>query len=479
VFYGVGAGIRVDQTGDPGTESPAGTIWASTRQDNPTLIRLVPGANPETDAASWTAWPLYGGPFNAQGIVITPDDQVFVQTELGVVRLEPANHQITTWSGTGGNSDLALGPSGEVWRAAPFGPLQRLTTSLASSDAYVWEWNVGGSGEIALAGIAVHPASGLVYFSDNGGDVIGELDPSTHRVRRWSTSAVGAQRPRNLSIDRAGDVWAVTRTNHIIRLRPSTSELTSFLIPSAGSNPYGITADGLVAFTEMSLGKIGFLVPTGSPLVVTPAVDTVMPSMYGSRGWMETAQPLTGTAMPVVADVATTTVDDEGSGYFIEASIPGSAGALGIDRNPADPPGVFYFADYGHRVIGRVSLPLPEKALVTGGGWIDVAGGRASFGFSAFRPESGGSVKGQLRYRNHATGETLESLELTDLLVYGTTATLTGTMDIGGGAMGTFTVQVSDQGEPGDLDTLRITATPGPTAGNTLGGGNIQIHRKD
>lgn len=32
-----------------------------------------------------------------------------VQTELGLVRLEPANNQITTFNGTGGNSDLALG----------------------------------------------------------------------------------------------------------------------------------------------------------------------------------------------------------------------------------------------------------------------------------------------------------------------------------------------------------------------------------
>jgi hypothetical protein len=126
-----------------------------------------------------------------------------------------------------------------------------------------------------------------------------------------------------------------------------------------------------------------------------------------------------------------------------------------------------------------VSLPVPEEALVTGGGWIDAAGARASFGFTAFRPEPGGPVKGQLRYRNHATGERIESAEITDLLVYGTTATITGTMDIGGGAIGTFTVQVSDQGEPGDVDTFRITAAPGTTVGNTLGGGNIQIHRKN
>lgn len=32
-----------------------------------------------------------------------------VQTELGVVLVDPATNGITTYSGTGGNSDLALG----------------------------------------------------------------------------------------------------------------------------------------------------------------------------------------------------------------------------------------------------------------------------------------------------------------------------------------------------------------------------------
>jgi hypothetical protein len=38
-------------------------------------------------------------------------------------------------------------------------------------------------------------------------------------------------------------------------------------------------------------------------------------------------------------------------------------------------------------------------------------------------------------------------------------------------------VQVSDQGEPGTNDTFRVSVS-GTTTSNTLGGGNIQIHRR-
>ena len=87
-------------------------------------------------------------------------------------------------------------------------------------------------------------------------------------------------------------------------------------------------------------------------------------------------------------------------------------------------------------------------------------------------------MKGHLRFKNHATGETINSIEINDLLVYGSNATFTGLMDIGGGAMGPFTVRVSDQGEPGSADTFCIVAGQGSCAGTTLRGGNIQIHRQ-
>jgi hypothetical protein len=478
IFYAIGSGIRVDTVGDPGTESPAGTIWATTRQTDPKLIRLVPGAPLESAAATWTAWSLASGEQNSEGIAIAPNDQVFVRTTIGLQRIDPSTNLRTLWPDAFSKSDLALGAGTSVWSALPLGPVQRLVPDgPASPDATVTRWLVGGSGEISLAGVAVSAASGRVYFTDNGGDAIGELDPSTHQVRRWSTATVGVTRPRQLALDPSGDVWAVSKSNHIVRLRPSTSELTAFAIPTANSEPYGIVADGLIGFTQSGLARIGLLIPTGSPVVSPPSVATVSPTSFRLVGEMDSHEPVTGTVSPIVTDVPATASGSDLTGFFIEAAIPGSFGPLGIDRNPADFPGTFYYADYGGRLIGRVSLPLPEEALVTGGGWIDVPGGRASFSFTAFRKEPGGPVKGSFRYKNHATGETIQSIELNDLLVYGDDAVFSGTMSIGT-LPGAFTVRVSDRGEPGTNDTFRV-ALPGATIANTLGGGNIQIHRRD
>ena len=85
--------------------------------------------------------------------------------------------------------------------------------------------------------------------------------------------------------------------------------------------------------------------------------------------------------------------------------------------------------------------------------------------------------EGHILHSWGATGETIQTIELTDLLVYGNNAVFAGTAMIGN-IQGTFSVQVSDAGEPGTNDTFRLVTAPGSTAGNTLAGGNIQIHRK-
>jgi streptogramin lyase len=478
VFWDVGSGVRIDTVGDPGTPSPAGAVWVTTRQDDPKLIRLVPGASPETDPATWTAWSLASGEQNSEGIAITANDQVFVRTTIGLQRIDPSTNLRTLWPDGFSKSDLAPGSGTSVWTALPFGPVERLVPDgPTSTGATVTRWVAGGSGEVSLAGITVNSASGLVYVSDNGGDAIGELDPATNRLRRWSTATVGVTRPRQISIDRAGDVWAVSKSNHILRLKPSTNELTAYALPAAG-DPYGITADGIIGFTEMALGRVGLLIPAGSPVVSAPDVLTVTPTSFHLEGEIDTLVPATGTIAPILTDVPATVSGSDGTGYFIEAAIPAIAtGPLGIDRNPSDPPGTYYYADYRDRLIGRVSLPLPEEALVTGGGWIDVPGGKANFSFNAFRKEPGGAVKGTFRYRNLATGDTMQSVELTDLLVYGNNAVFAGTAMIGK-IQRTFSVQVSDAGEPGTNDTFRLVTEPGSTVGNTLAGGNIQIHRK-
>ena len=62
--------------------------------------------------------------------------------------------------------------------------------------------------------------------------------------------------------------------------------------------------------------------------------------------------------------------------------------------------------------------------------------------------------------------------------IAGNTATFHGTCT-NNGAPCTFTVNVTDNGEPGTNDSFNITVNAGPTegAGEKLRSGNIQIHQ--
>jgi hypothetical protein len=117
--------------------------------------------------------------------------------------------------------------------------------------------------------------------------------------------------------------------------------------------------------------------------------------------------------------------------------------------------------------------PGPFTARVTGGGTIDVVGGIGTFSFIIQRAETG-ELSGQLQYINHASGAQVQSVTYTSLTIIGNTATFDGTCTVDGTPC-TFTVNVTDNGEPGTTDTFTISVDGGPTEGGVLRSGNILI----
>jgi hypothetical protein len=113
---------------------------------------------------------------------------------------------------------------------------------------------------------------------------------------------------------------------------------------------------------------------------------------------------------------------------------------------------------------------------VTGGGSVDVADGAGTFGFIVQRDVADSPmINGQLQYVNHATKAKVHSVMFDSLVVFGNMATFGGTCTRNGVSC-TFTVSVTDNGEPGTDDHFTITVNAGPPEGDTLRSGNIQIH---
>ena len=85
---------------------------------------------------------------------------------------------------------------------------------------------------------------------------------------------------------------------------------------------------------------------------------------------------------------------------------------------------------------------------------------------------------GHFVYINHDTGLAVQSTSVGTFNA-GCTSFLSGSGTSGSGPVD-FTVQVTDNGEPGSADTISITisgAASDSQGPSTLGGGNIKVHR--
>ena len=153
-------------------------------------------------------------------------------------------------------------------------------------------------------------------------------------------------------------------------------------------------------------------------------------------------------------------------GFTVSTDFPVTPGAF----QPALRGGFDFFVV---KIADVESPPGPFSARVTGGGTIDVVGGIGSFHLIV-QQQTVGTLSGQLQYVNHVSGARVQSQTITSLVIAGNTATFGGDCTVNG-VLCSFTVNVSDNGEPGTNDTFTISVSGGPTEGGILRGGNILI----
>lgn len=156
-------------------------------------------------------------------------------------------------------------------------------------------------------------------------------------------------------------------------------------------------------------------------------------------------------------------------------SNPGGTGDAVID-----PDGVVDFAPWllsptgtGPSCPSPPPPPPPPAFKATGGGQINVTGGRGSFGFNA--KQENGAASGHLEYMNHATGARL-NCKVTAAFVTSSTAEFSGPCSSNSSAS-TFEAAVEDNGEPGkNVDSFKISYGVN-SEGNTIRAGNVQVHQ--
>jgi len=121
----------------------------------------------------------------------------------------------------------------------------------------------------------------------------------------------------------------------------------------------------------------------------------------------------------------------------------------------------------------------PVGDFVTGGGWIspDASGTRDNFGVAGGIKNDG--LWGHLTYIDHGNGMKVKGTAVTGYKVTGPTSReITGTAEVNGVDGVGYTVDVTDNGEPGRDDTFSITLANGYSASGKLAGGNIKLHPK-
>jgi hypothetical protein len=114
---------------------------------------------------------------------------------------------------------------------------------------------------------------------------------------------------------------------------------------------------------------------------------------------------------------------------------------------------------------------------VSGGGYVEAEYGRATFGVTA--GIRNGAFRGHLTYIDHGEGLKVKGTGVTAYVALDAkTRHIEGTATIDGVA-GAYTVDVTDNGEPGrNHDLFKISLSNGYSASGTLSGGNIQLHKQ-
>ena len=116
-----------------------------------------------------------------------------------------------------------------------------------------------------------------------------------------------------------------------------------------------------------------------------------------------------------------------------------------------------------------------QTTKVDGHGSIDNEGDRVTFHLRASQSDENTSV-GNFSFCDPAAGVCLTNAGIRSLSITGNTAALSGTAHLDDGTKVSYSVDATDNGEPGTSDAISITLDDGYSVGGTLTSGDIRIY---
>jgi hypothetical protein len=394
-----------------------------------------------------------------------------------------------------------------AYQTASKGPYDAFISKLnASGSALVYATYLGGTGDDYALGIAVDSlANAYVTGHTNSSDFpmqnasqpsfggyydvfVAKLNPGgSALVYSTYLGGIGLDIGRGIAVDSAGNAYVAGQTGS--NNFPTT--------PGAYQTTYGGGDDGFVAKINASGSLVysTYLGGSGGDAANAIAVDqsgNAYVTGNNINGGFPVKDALQTNPNPASFEAFVTKLAPDGStlvystylggtgndlGLGIAVDFLGSAYVAGVTQSPdfLTTPGAYQQTNAGGYDAFVVKIAAASVGKITGGGSIVVDGNIGTFGFVVQRATADAPIQGDLEYINHATGARVHSVTFNSLSVDYTTATFGGTCT-NNGAPCTFTVAVTDNGEPGTTDTFSISTSGGPTEGGTLRSGNIQIH---
>ncbi len=236
-------------------EGPDGNMWVTLQNDNG-VARITP-------AGVVTEFPLANTSF---GIAVGPDDNLWVSTTIGVIKVPPGDpgnptpYDVGLTDGRG----IVAGPDGKMWVA---GTNQLVSFSPADPEAT--------DDSTAIAGLTPHGmgvgSDGLLWIADGNGRVISATAAATPAITLYDIqidASGGAQGVAGGPNGQVAYAAPTTDPQTVGRITPGGAPLKTEL---TASDPFGVTfaPDGAYWFARSGTNDLLRLTPDGQTTELT------------------------------------------------------------------------------------------------------------------------------------------------------------------------------------------------------------------